>query len=187
MAIYKVYVGKVGPTREVHRTREELEFVSSQNDTSADYDEVSPSSVFYEQGEPEGFESEDITAVMRYANTLRKMCIYGGVWIEYDDANGVRKIEYVHSDYCLYFKGVNSQKFIEGDDFLALRNMAEEMAKEEKVEWHSFEIFNYYAGGRLMWRLGYRDWVEKQNSKRNFWACVVFLLFVFVVHYMLCH
>lgn len=185
MPIYKVYTGLVAPTKKVHRTEEEMAYAMSCSSTSPGLGMISPDTVFREKGTPEGFESEDITKAMRYANTLRKMSIYGGVWVEYEDDYGVRKVEYVHSDYCLYFNGVDRQQFIEGDDLLALKNLAEQMAKEERTRWHGFEIFDYYAGGRLLWRLGYLEWQEKQNAKRNAWAVAVFLLLALTVHTLL--
>lgn len=187
MAIYKVYTGKESPTREVHRTEEEYIFSLSRNAAADEWDEVPPNSVFRGEGVPEGFESETLFEAVRYANTLRKMSIYGGVWVEYLDDFGVRKIEYIHSDYCLYFEGDGVREFIEGDDFLSLRNLAEEMASGQSGTWRAFEIFDFYSGGRLLWRLAYRDWMEKENSRRNFWAVVVFLLMIFVAHYFLTH
>lgn len=187
MANFKVYTGNVSPTLARHRTEEEYAFWLTHSSTEADLDEVTPEMIFREEGTPEGFESETLYEAMRYANTLRKMAIYEGVWIEFRNEYGVRKIEYVHSDYLLHFKSADCQEFIEGDDFNSLRNLAQEMAKEQQGVWGSFEIYDYYSGGRLLWRLGYREWQEKENARRNFWAVMVFLLFVFVVHYLLIH
>ncbi len=185
MATYKVYTGSSFPTRERHRTEEELAYFSALGESSPEYEEVRPESLFLEKGTPEGFESEDFMEAMRYANALRKMFIYSGVWVEYEDAEGVRKIEYVHSDHCLRFRSTHDQEFIEGDDLLYLKNLATQMAKERKDKWICFEIFDFYAGGRILWRMGYWDWIRKQNAKRDLWACVVFLFFVFLVHYIL--
>ena len=115
MATYKVYTGSSFPTRERHRTEEELAYFSALGESSPEYEEVRPESLFLEKGTPEGFESEDFMEAMRYANALRKMFIYSGVWVEYEDAEGVRKIEYVHSDHCLRFRSTHDQEFIEGD------------------------------------------------------------------------